>query len=63
MEKKIMKKSYFLCLIFILIIFSVGCATSYKARPLSFKYPSAYPNATQQMTPTLRFKVINGRNL
>jgi hypothetical protein len=47
MEKIIMKKSYLIYLIITLIIFSGGCAPSYKARPLSFKHPSAYPNTTQ----------------
>jgi len=42
-----MKKSYVLCLTIIFIVFSLGCTPSYKARPLSFKHPSAYPNTTQ----------------
>ena len=40
-----MKKNYILSLIVILVIFCIGCATSYKAKPLPFKHPSAYPNA------------------
>jgi hypothetical protein len=47
MEKIIMKKDYLIYLIITLIICSAGCAPSYKARPLSFKHPSAYPNTTQ----------------
>ena len=42
-----MKKNYLIYLIITLIIFSAGCTPSYKARPLSFKHPSAYPNTTQ----------------
>jgi len=38
-------------IISILLIFTVsiffGCATAYKAKPLSFKAPTAYPNYTQ----------------
>lgn len=56
--EKIMKKNYLLCLHIILIIFSVGCATSYKARPLSFKHPSAYPNATQVAGATIGSKAF-----
>ena len=47
MEKIIMKKKYIIYLIITVIIFSAGCTTSYKARPLSFKHPSAYPNTTR----------------
>ena len=47
MEKIVMKKWYLIYVMSALIIFSAGCAPSYKARPLSFKHPSAYPNTTQ----------------
>lgn len=40
------KKFQLLCLILIFAFFS-GCATAYKAQPLSFKAPSAYPNYTR----------------
>lgn len=40
-----MKKHLFLPCIFIIIVFlTAGCTTSYKAKPLSFKAPSAYGN-------------------
>ena len=29
------------------LIFSVACSTSYKAKPLPFKKPASYPNATE----------------
>jgi len=48
MEKTIMKKKYQVyCIITLLIIFSAGCTSSYKAKPLSFKHPSTYTNTTQ----------------
>ena len=43
-----MKKKYQVYFIItLLIVFSAGCTSSYKARPLSFKHPSAYPNTIQ----------------
>ena len=43
-----MKKKYQVYFIItLLIVFSAGCTPSYKARPLSFKHPSAYPNTIQ----------------
>ncbi len=39
-----MKKNCLLFLPIALVIFCVSCATSYKATPLPFKHPSAYPN-------------------
>ena len=42
-----MKRDYLIYLVIILFIFSAGCTPSYKARPLSFKHPSAYPNTIQ----------------
>ena len=30
-----------------LVIFSAACTTSYKAKPLPFKAPTAFPNATE----------------
>jgi len=31
----------------IFLIFSIACSTGYKAKPLPFKAPAAYPNATE----------------
>ena len=31
----------------VILIFSGACAGSYKAKPLPFKRPAAYPNATE----------------
>ena len=54
-----MKKNYFLfCLIILMLISSVGCGTSYKAKPLPFKYPSAYPNAVHVASSTIGSKAF-----
>lgn len=39
------KMSWFV--VAIVVVFLAGCATSYEAKPLPFKRPGAYPNATQ----------------
>jgi len=41
---KILKKILFVAIV---LIFSGACSTSYKAKPLPFKQPSSYPNATE----------------
>ena len=41
---KILKKIWF---VLIALAFSGACATGYKAKPLPFKPPSSYPNATE----------------
>ena len=53
-----MKKRHMLFLAMGIIIVSLGCATSYKARPLPFKHPSAYPNATQVAGATIGSKAF-----
>jgi len=40
-----MKRTYISFVLLMLIVLCMGCATSYKAQPLSFKHPSSYPNA------------------
>ena len=42
-----MRKGLQILVIAIALIFSSGCATSYKAKPLSFRAPASYPNATE----------------
>jgi hypothetical protein len=41
-----------------MIMVSLGCATSYKARPLPFKHPSAYPNAIEVGGATIGVKAF-----
>jgi hypothetical protein len=53
-----MKKRHIPFLAIGIIIVSFGCATSYKARPLPFKHPSAYPNATQVAGATIGSKAF-----
>jgi hypothetical protein len=53
-----MKKNYLLFWLIGLIIVCLGCATSYKAKPLPFKYPSAYPNAVQVAGATIGSKAF-----
>lgn len=40
-------KRFFMPLVILLISLVVGCSTAYKARPLSFKTPTAYDNTVQ----------------
>ncbi len=53
-----MKKRHIPFLAIVIIIVSLGCATSYKARPLPFKHPSAYPNAIQVAGATIGSKAF-----
>lgn len=39
-----MRKKTIICYILALVLISVGCTTSYKAKPLPFKAPAAFPN-------------------
>lgn len=51
-----MKNKYLLLFLFGVIILTVGCASSYKARPLPIKHPSAYSNAVQVADATIGSK-------
>ncbi|MFH1349519.1 MAG: hypothetical protein ABII26_01155 [Pseudomonadota bacterium] len=42
-----MGKKIRLFILAVAFLFSASCATSYKAKPLPFKSPASYPNATQ----------------
>jgi len=42
-----MRRSNLLLIVSIILIFLTACAKTYKSKPLPFKTPSAYPNATE----------------
>jgi hypothetical protein len=42
-----MRRSNLLLIVSIILIFLTACANTYKRKPLPFKTPSAYPNATE----------------
>ncbi len=57
-----MKKSCLIYLIIGLFICSAGCSSSYKATPLSFKHPSAYPNTTTVANTIIGSKAFVDKN-
>lgn len=53
-----MTKKYFSVFLVGSIVLFISCATSYKAKPLPIKHPSAYPNAVQAAGATIGAKAF-----
>jgi hypothetical protein len=48
-----------ICVSLVMLFFLIGSCTSYKRQPVSFKMPSAYPNATEVFEATVAAKAYD----